>query len=455
MSKSWQISRRTALKGLGTALALPLLDAMRPGLMLAAEGTPAATTAAPLRAAFLYVPNGVNMQHWTPATTGADYVLPSILEPLAELKSDFSVLSGLDQLKAAANGDGAGDHARALATFLTGTQARKTDGADIRAGVSVDQLAAKHLGRVTRFPSLEIGVDIGARSGNCDSGYSCAYSSSMAWKSETQPLTKDNDPKQVFERLFAQGQPDETAAARAKRELYNKSILDFVMDDAQRLKKQLGGNDQRKMDEYLTAVRELEVRISRADRMPAAATAAEFKKPTGIPASNEEHLRILGDLMVLAFQGDVTRVCTYIFANEGSNKSYPFIDVPEGHHELSHHQKNSDKLAKIAKINTFHIRQLAYILQKMKATQEGEGNLLDNSMLVYGSGIGDGDAHNHDNLPILLAGKGGGTIKQGRHMKFDDRRPLTNLYLSMLDRLGVPTVEHLGDSSGRLTGLDV
>ena len=441
------LSRRTLLQGFGVSLALPLLESMGASQLFAA-GAP---QAAPVRMAFMYVPNGIHMQTRTPAAEGTGYELPWTLEPLQGLKSELNVLSGLTQQKAAANGDGGGDHARALATFLTGTQARKTDGADIRAGVSVDQLAAQELAKCTRFPSLEIGCDPAAMVGNCDSGYSCAYSSNISWKSESQPVPKETDPKLIFERLFSNGRAGESEAARGRREKYSQSVLDFVTDDAKRLSDKVSGADRRKLDEYMTAVREIELRIAKS-REKIDLTDLQAKKPAGIPKDNAEHIRLLGDLMVLAFQTDTTRVSTFVFANEGSNRSYPEIGVSEGHHELSHHQRNADKNEKLRKINRFHVEQAAYIINKMKETKEGEGTLLDNSMVIYGSGIGDGDAHNHDNLPIVMAGRAGGAIDTGRHIKIENGTPLTNLYLSMLDMVGAK-VESLGDSNGRLKGL--
>jgi hypothetical protein len=443
------MTRRTALRGLGTAIALPFLDAMLPTLSAAPT---AATPALPLRMAFVYVPNGMNMEAWTPAVEGTGFALPETLEPLTGVRDELCVLTGLTQKTAFANGDGPGDHARALASFLTGRQARKTAGADIRAGLSVDQAAATELGRFTRFPSLELGCDAGAQSGNCDSGYSCAYSSNISWKAESTPMAKEVNPRHAFERLFANGRPGESAEARAKRERYSKSVLDFVLDDAQSLRTKLGIADQRKLDEYLNAVRELETRIARAEK-PDAEKTAGITPPTGIPKDYAEHIRLMEDLMVLAFQGDVTRVSTMVFANEGSNRSYPFIEVPEGHHDLSHHGNDAKKLDKIKKINRFHVTQFAHLLERLKSVKEGEGTLLDHSMIVYGSGIGDGNQHNHDNLPILLAGRGGGTIQPGRHLKYETGTPLNNLYLSMLDRVGAKR-EALGDSTGRLTDLE-
>ncbi len=438
------LSRRTALRGVGTSLALPLLDCMAPlRTVAAAEGA-----TAPKRVAFLYVPNGKHMQDWTPATTGADFPLSCILEPLADLRGKFSIHTGLAHDKAKANGDGPGDHARALATFLTGKQARKTAGADIRVGVSVDQLAAAHLGRRTRFSSLEIGTEGGGQSGSCDSGYSCVYSANIAWRSETQSVPKESNPRLIFDRLFAGGRPGESAEARARREKHELSILDFVQDEAKSLERRVGGADRRKLDEYFSAVRELERRMEETGRSGSDASHG-FAQPAGIPESYQDHLRLLGDLLVLAFQTDSTRVSTFVFANEGSNRSYAFMGVPEGHHDLSHHGNDPAKQDKIRRINYFHVEQLAYLLRRLDAVREGEGTLLDNSMVLYGSGIGDGNRHNHNDLPILLAGGGGGTVKQGLHVEHPQDTPLTNLYLGMLDAIGCH-VDRLGDSTGRI-----
>ncbi len=449
------VSRRTLLRGAGTAMALPLLDCMIPGgVVPGAAGRAAAAEAAelaPLRAAFLYVPNGMHMDAWTPKQEGAGFELPPTLEPLRNVAGKFSIHSGLAQRKAEANGDGPGDHARALATFLTGVQARKTSGADIRAGVSVDQLAAAHLGRRTRLPSLEIGSEGGGQSGNCDSGYSCVYSSNIAWRSDTQSVPKESNPRLVFDRLFAAGRPGESEEARARREKRSRSILDYVRDEARGMERVVGTADRRKLDEYFTAVRELEVRL---ERFNASASQRDLgmARPEGPPEQYREHLRILADMLVLAFLTDSTRVSTFVFANEGSNKSYAFIDVPEGHHDLSHHGNDAAKQEKIQKINRFHAEQLAYLLEKLDAAREGEGSLLDRCMLVYGSGIGDGNRHNHNDLPILLAGGGGGAVKQGRHVVHEKNTPLTNLYLAMLAGLGCQ-VEKLGDSTGRLADI--
>ncbi len=439
------ISRRTVLRGFGTAISLPLLDAMRPVVRAAQE--PARP---PVRMAFLYVPNGIHMQAWTPQQEGATFTLPETLAPLAPYQGDLLVLSGLAQVKARPNGDGPGDHARALASFLTGCQARKTDGANIRAGVSVDQVAAARVGQETRFPSLEIGCEPGQNSGGCDSGYSCAYSGNSSWKTESLPMAKEVNPRLVFERLFAAAGAEGHAAAQ-ERAAARKSILDYVLDDANRLQARLGATDGKKLDEYLSGVREIELRIGRIEREPMVVL-PDYSKPEGVPSDYGEHLRLMSDLLVLAFQGDLTRVSTFLFANEGSNRSYADVEVPDGHHDLSHHGGDAAKHEKLKKINLFHINQLAYLLGRLRSVPEGEGTLLDNCMIAYGSGIGDGDRHNHDELPILLAGRGGGSIQTGRHLRFPFETPLNNLWLTMLERIGAP-VGALGDSSGVLQGL--
>jgi hypothetical protein len=449
VSKSRVIGRRTVLRGLGASLALPWLEAMTPAIALAGDAAKAAREI-PRRMAFFYVPNGVHMNAWRPQAEGKAFELPPILQPLAARKDDLLVLSGLSQQKAFGNGDGPGDHARSLATFLTGTQALKTDGANIRVGMSVDQVAASAIGNKTRFASVELGIDRGPQSGNCDSGYSCVYSSNISWRTASTPMAKEINPRLVFERLFAA----DGGANRAKRDQYRLSILDFVNEDAQRLKNRLGATDQRKLDEYLTSVRDLETRIARVEKgTDGDVKTPDYPRPTGIPKDYAEHVRLMFDLLVLAFQGDVTRVATFMYANEGSTKSYAFIGVPEGHHDLSHHAGDKKKHEKIQKINTFHMEHFAYFLNRLASIREGEGSVLDHSMIVYGSGISDGNRHNHDDLPILVAGKGNGTIKTGRHVVYPNHTPLNNLYLSMLDRLEVK-IPGLGDSNGRLNSLE-
>jgi hypothetical protein len=440
------------LKGLGVALSLPLLEAMLPRSILGAASGEAKK--APLRMAFCYVPNGVNMHEWRVKGDAAEFELSPTLEPLKNVKDDLIVFTGLKHQKAFANGDGPGDHARAMATFLTGCQAKKTAGADIKVGVSVDQVAAQKVGHLTKFPSLEIGCEGGKNAGSCDSGYSCAYSANLAWRTESTPMSKEVNPRLVFERLFTNGAKSD--AERAKQEAYRKSILDFVAEDANALKRNLGVADQRKLDEYLVGVREIEQRLQKAAKeasVGAEPPKTDYPRPTGVPREYGDHLKLMADMLVLAFQADLTRFATFVFANDGSNRAYKQIGVPEGHHDTSHHGGDKEKLAKIQKINQFHIEHYAYFVEKLKAVKEGEGTLLDNCMVVYGSGISDGNRHNHNDLPVVFAGKGGGTIKTGRHVTYAREVPMTNLFLSMLDRVGAP-VDSLGDSTGRLTGLE-
>jgi hypothetical protein len=461
MSKS-SVSRRTLLRGLGCAVALPWLESMGQVGNWARGATTPAAKAAPNRMAFVYVPNGKNMVDWTPKTVGANFELPAILEPLKGVRDQLTILTGLTADKARPHGDGGGDHARAMAAFLTGAQPRKTDGTDIRSGISVDQVAANRLGDQTRLSSLEIGCESGAMAGNCDSGYSCVYSSTMSWRSATTPLPKEVNPKLVFERLFGSG----GKAERIKRDARQKSILDFVREDSGDLQRRLGANDKRKMDEYFSSIRDIELRIQRAEKLPEPVLpdphfperyeqvlkqGADKNRPM-VPAEYAEHIKLMADLMVLAFQADVTRVCTFVLANEGSNRPYPFIGVREGHHDLSHHGNDATKKQRIRDINKFHTTQLAYLLTKLKSIPEGDGNLLDHCMIAYGSGNSDGNAHNHDDLPVLLAGGGCGTIRSGRHLRFPRDTPLNNLWMSMLDRMQV-NVDPIGDATGRLQGL--
>jgi hypothetical protein len=442
-----RIPRRTFLKGLGTAIALPALDSLLPSVASAAS----VAKTFPNRMVFLYVPNGVHMPDWRPTAVGTRFELPYILEPLKNVQDKLTVLTGLTADKARPNGDGPGDHARALAAILTGCQPKKTHGADIRVGVSVDQFAAQRVGKHTKFPSLELGIDRGAQAGNCDSGYSCAYSSNISWSSESTPVAKEIDPRLVFERLFSNGVKKEVEASLEKRDRYKKSILDFVLEDARSLRSQLGVTDQRKLDEYLTGIREIERRLARIEtengQLPEG-----YKKPTGVPKEYGDHVRLMMDMMVLALQGDLTRIMTFMYANEGSNRSYSFINIPEGHHDLSHHGGDPVKHDKIRNINRFHATHLAYVLEKMNSIPEGEGTLLDHAMVVYCSGISDGNRHNHDDLPVLLAGGGCGTVKPGRHIEYPRNTPINNLWVSLLERMGAVT-EKLGDSNGRLENL--
>jgi hypothetical protein len=446
-NRSDGLSRRAVLRGIGAAVALPWLEAMSPATAQAKDV--AAGAELPRRIAFLYVPNGVHMADWTPGDTGSLFALSPTLRPLEPFREDLLVLSGLAQRNAAPMGDEGGDHARSLACFLTGIHPLKTDGGNIRAGVSVDQVAAFKIGHRTRLPSLELGIDPSAQAGSCDAGYSCAYSSNISWKSDNLPMAKEIDPRLLFDRLFGTGPRDASPAERARRERRQRSILDFVLEDARQLHAQVGTNDRRKIEEYLNSVREIERRIEQARTFEVSARPAPgAARPSSMPGDLREHIRLMLDLLALAFQADVTRISTFMFANEASNRAYPFLSVPDGHHDLSHHGNDPRKHEKIRAINRFHVEQFAYLLGKLKAMKEGDGSVLDHAMIVYGSGISDGDRHNHDDLPILLAGKGGGSLDSGRHIKYD-AVPLNNLYLSMLDRMGVKVDRH-GDSTGRL-----
>lgn len=454
MSQPPVLHRRTFLRGLGAAMALPMLEAMMPVRAMAAAAGAAAKS--PTRMAFLFVPNGAHMPDWTPLATGADFDLPYILEPLAPYKNELLILSGLAQDKGRSNGDGGGDHARSAGSWLTCSQPLKSEGSQIRVGISADQMAAHAVGNQTRFGSLELGLEPGRQGGKCDTGYSCAYSNNISWRNESTPMTREINPRLVFERLFSNAVPKEVGESQKRRELYKKSILDFVLEDAKSLRSKVGGNDRQKLDEYLTAVREIEQRVEEAEKAVASANtsvANGYEIPEGIPESYEEHARLMADMMVLAFQSDTTRVCTYMLANEGSNRSYKNIGVADGHHSLSHHQGDHAKQMKIREINRFHMQQFAYLLERLRSIPEGDGTLLDHSMLVYGGGIGDGDRHNHDDLPLLMAGRANGTIQTGRHLKYASETPMANLLVSMLHRMGA-NVDSFGDSTGPLRGLE-
>ena len=444
------LGRRSFLRGLGATVALPFLQSLAPrGL--------AATARPPVRLGFLYVPNGVNMREWTPAATGVDYTLPHTLQPLAPHKNDILVLTGLAQDKGRNNGDGAGDHARAAGSWLTGAQPLKSESSAIRLGVSADQVAAEAFRKQTRFASLELGLEPGRQGGKCDSGYACAYSNNISWRNEGSPSGKEISPRLVFERLFSSANPTVAGEESARRQRYRKSVLDFVMDDARDLSAKVGGSDKQKIDEYLTAVREIEMRVEAAERSVKLAQDAGliegYDVPEQVPESFSEHSTLMMDLMALAFQTDTTRVSTCMLANEGSNRSYRNLSITRGHHELSHHQNNPDNLRQIRDINTFHVEQFAYLINKLKSIPDGEGTLLDNCMLLYGAALADGDRHEHENLPLLMAGRGGGSILPGRHIRYANETPMCNLLVSMLQRAGVNVARH-GDSTGLLRGLE-
>ncbi|MEM1068229.1 MAG: DUF1552 domain-containing protein [Planctomycetota bacterium] len=441
------LSRRTVLRGIGTAVALPLLDVMSPNRLLSAA-TP--RNRPPLRMAFFYVPNGMHMPDWTPKKDGFKFDLPATLARLADHQDSFNVLSGLTLDGARAHGDGGGDHARSVAAFLTGAHPRKTNGADIQNGISVDHATVKYVGDATRFSSIELGLEASAQAGNCDSGYSCAYASNMSWRGPTNPMAKEIDPGAVFDRLFAGQTIKETRQAKSTREKYRKSVLDFVLEDAQQLHKNLPTVDQRKLDEYLYSVRDVEKRIAGADRLRMTEEGVpDYPRPSGVPRELAKHSELMMDMVTLAMQTDSTRILTFMMTNAGSNRSYPEIGVSEGHHESSHHGKSPHKQENVAKINRFQIDRFDYLLRRLKAVTEGQGTLLDNSMIVYGSGISDGDRHNHDDLPIILAGSAGGRIKTGRHIRYKNGTPLCNLYLWMMHQMGAKA-DAFGDSNGLL-----
>ncbi|MGB0599010.1 MAG: DUF1552 domain-containing protein [Rubripirellula sp.] len=441
------LSRRTVLRGLGTSVALPLLQAMAPTRLLSAA-TPRGGP--PLRMAFLYVPNGMHMPDWTPKEDGTKFDLPPTLARLADHRESFNVLTGLTLDGARAHGDGGGDHARSVAAFLTGSHPRKTNGADIQNGISVDQATAQFVGDATRFASLELGLEASAQAGNCDSGYSCAYASNMSWRGPTNPMAKEINPALVFDRLFAGQVIKETRTAQSTREKYRKSVLDFVLDDAQQLHKKLPAVDQRKLDEYLYSVRDVEKRLNGTERLRMTEEGVpDYPRPSGVPRELAKHAELMMDMLMLAMQTDSTRILSFMMTNAGSNRSYPEIGVSQGHHESSHHGKSADKQQNIAKINRFQIDRFEYLLRRLRGISEGQGTLLDHCMIVYGSGISDGDRHNHDDLPILLAGAAGGRIKTGRHIRYKNGTPLCNLYLWMMHQMGAKA-DAFGDSSGTL-----
>jgi hypothetical protein len=446
------LSRRTFLRGVGACIALPTLESVLPGNGLFAA-TPSAPALAvtpsgmPLRMAFIQFANGANQERWMPKGEGREYDLNETFAPMRDLKDKFQVISNLHHNQAKNLGDGPGDHARAGAAFLTGVHAWKTNGAKLKLGVSVDQVAAEKIGHLTRIDSLQLGTEASRLYGSCDTGYPCAYQYNLSWSSETTPLPPEVNPRLVFERLFGNadaGVAAESAARLARR----KSVLDFVLEDVKRLNTRLGRNDRVKVDEYLGAVRRLEQQIEKAER---------FKLPTAdrdAPEENysdhKEHVEIMYELIALAFQTDSTRIVTFPVAWEGSNRPFLELGIPEGHHYLTHHSGNQEKILKVAKIEKWYMERFATLLRRLDAMKEPDGtSVLHNSMIVYGSAVGDGDRHNHDELPVLLAGAGGSLVHSGRHYQLRDSTPMTNLYLALLDRMGVPA-QQIGDSTGRL-----
>ncbi|MFO0914222.1 MAG: DUF1552 domain-containing protein [Pirellulales bacterium] len=443
------LPRRTFLKGLGVSLGLPLLEVMSPvgrRTLQAAEQVAAGTPAR--RMAFVFFPNGAIIPSWKPEQTGRDFKFSETLSVLEPHREYLNVITGLAQDNGRAKEDGAGDHARSAATFLTGARPLKSSD-EIRLGISVDQQAAMKIGHLTRLPSLELGLEPSRNAGNCDSGYSCAYSSNISWKSSTTPMGKEIVPKMAFERLFGEGNTSTEAAA--EREFYRRSVLDVVASDATRLMRRVSQADRRKLDEYFSSLRDLERRIEAAP-VTLTENAPKLDLPDDRPSDLTQHIRLMYDIMVLAFQTDTTRVATFMLANDGSNRTYEQVGVTDGHHNLSHHRNDAEIMAKLQKIDQYLVSQFGYFLDRLRATPEGEGNLLDQSMIMYGGGLSDGNRHNHDDLPILLAGKAGGSIDTGRHIVCGSETPLNNLFVSLLDRMGAG-VDRLGDSTGRLTEL--
>jgi hypothetical protein len=445
------LTRRHFLRGLGASVALPAFASLLPGRMLAASSAAKqAVTAsgAPLRAAFLYFPNGSIPSAWWPEKKGTDFELSKTLQPLQQWRQHVQILGGLDDHSADAGEDGGGDHARANSTFLTGVRLKKS-ATDIRAGISIDQVLAREIGHLTRFPSLELTCETDRPSGNCDSGYSCAYQYNLAWSSPTTPVAAESNPRLVFERLFGAGSPEQRAESLRRRRQEQRSILDFVMQDARAMQRRLNPGDQAKLDQYLTGVRALEVRIQQAEKLGGPKDPMT-PAPAGVPPSHREHMDIMFDILTLAFQTDSTRVATLLLAHDGSNRSFSDIGIPEGHHDLSHHFGNEEKIRKVSEIDLWYVKQFTSFLSKMEQAKDADGrSLLHNSMIVYGSGNADGNKHSHDNLPMLLAGSGGGTLTPGRHIRHPSV-PASNLYLSVADRMGVQNLARFGESTGRL-----
>ena len=453
--RRWSLSRRHFLRGLGAAITLPAMESLRPaatafaGTAAARAGELAVTsTGAPLRTAFLFFPNGAIPDAWWPEGGERDFAISQTLAPLEKHRDDIQILGGLDHDSARGGQDGGGDHARGTGVFLTGVRLNKS-ATDIRAGVSIDQVIARNVGHVTRFPSLELTCDAVRKSGSCDSGYACAYQFNISWQSASTPMTPEANPRHVFERLFGEGAPGQRWANLQRRREEQKSILDFVMDDARSMHDRLGTRDRQKLDQYLTSVREIESRIQKAESFGTVEDPA-VETPVGIPQSYEEYIQLMFDMLALSFQTDSTRVASLLLAHDGSNRSFNEIGISEGHHELSHHQNRKEWIEKVASIDLWYARQFSGFLDKLKQIEDVDGrSVLDNSMIIYGGGNADGNRHSHDNLPVILAGKGGGTLEPGRYIKHGSK-PMTNLFLSMADRMGVSDLERFGDSTGRL-----
>ena len=432
------LPRRTFLRGIGAAISLPLLDAMVPALSAMAE-----TPANPVRRlGFVYIPMGMNPAPWIPSQDGRITELSPSLAALKPYLDHLTVVTNLEVRNSAVAG---GNHATAGSAFLSCARAKRTEGSDYELGITIDQVAAEHVGKATPIPSLELGTDLIAQVGNCDNGFACVYQNNLSWSSATTPLPSEADPRLVFERLFGDGGTPDRRRAELRK---NASILDWVMDDMSRLQARLGAGDRTRMGTYLDSVREVERRIQRAEQQAADLPPPALQRPTSVPAEWEDHVKLMFDLQVLALQSDMTRVITFQLAREGSTRTYPQIGVPEPHHPVSHHTNDPVKLAKLAKINAYHVNLFAYLLEKLQATPDGDGTLLDHTTYLLGSGMGNPDIHDHRNLPIVLARGGIGDIKGGYHVRYPDQTPLANLHLTLLDSMGV-RLERFVDSTGR------
>jgi Protein of unknown function (DUF1552) len=441
------LPRRTFLRGVGTALALPLFDGMVPAF----AGPVNHAARPPVRLGFVYHPTGMIMSQWTPATEGAAFEITPTMQALAPFRDRILVLSGLAQINGRALGDGAGDHAREGATWLTGVHPKKTEGAGIHAGISADQIAARELGSHTQLASLEVALEYPSLAGGCDSGYSCAYTNTVCWRTATTPLPMEISPRVVFERLFGDGDTTDPAA-RLKLLEQRRSILDYVAGSVDRLETKLGPGDRRKLSEYLEAIRDIERRIQKAEQQNASLRIPVMERPGSVPETFEEHSKLMIDLQVMAFQTDMTRVISFMLGRAGSNRSYPAIGVSDGHHSITHHQNDPVKVGNVAKIDAYLVKTFAYYLERLKATPDGDGSLLDHSMILYGSSLSDANRHTHHDLPICLAGGGAGQLRSGRHIRYPQETPMNNLLLNLLDKVGVAT-EKLGDSTGKLAYL--
>jgi hypothetical protein len=440
------ISRRTALKGLGVTIALPFLESLAPFSKLrAAEAAPGAF---PRRMVHVYFPNGVWMDGWKSTGEGADFKLGPTLSAFEQFRSQMTVFSNL----ADKNAKGGGAHACTMPAYLSGESISKTMGNDIRAAKTCDQVVADKIGDATRFPSLELGCDFGQQDGFCDTGYSCIYQTNLSWKSATTPAPKEVNPRIVFDRLFAGVSAGETSIVQQQREAMNLSILDFVSEQAREIDRAVNASDRRRMDEYLTSIRDLEKRIQAPPMELPKGLAGGMERPTRVPALFRDHFRLMADMLVLALQTDMTRVATFVMATEGNRRSYPELGFTEEHHGVSHHGNKPELVEKFTKINQHHVGEMAYFIDRLSKVREGERSLLDNCMVVYGSGMADGNRHAHADIPTVLFGKGGGTINPGRRIICPEETPICNLWLSLLDRMGVQA-ERFGDSTGQLAGL--